>query len=706
LGSGLQNSIFDFLDLTPVSLVDNREWAAETYRQQLIRRVGTPDPEIGAAMGITADIAIIVMAALIGGFVAQRLNLPLIVGYILAGIVVGPYTGGITVSEIHNIELLAEIGVALLLFALGIEFSFKKLQQVRTIALLGTPIQLSLCIALGFGIGRWLGWSTYESVWLGALISVSSTMVVLKTLGSEGALDSLPGRIMVGMLIVQDLAIVPMMIILPELQNLEQGISNLGFAIIRATCFLVAMIYGGTRFIPMLLRRIAAWKSRELFIISLMAMGLGIGYVSYLFGLSLAFGAFVAGMVLSESEYSHQALSDVIPLRDVFGMLFFVSVGMLLNLSFIYTHYMQVLIMLGPIVFGKALIVGGLTRAFGYKGVTALTTGVGTFQIGEFAFLLGRVGLSKQAIQPETFTLVLATAVITMVMTPLAMRLIQPLASWKIRWRKPAAPELSGTAPHEASGHIIIGGYGRVGSYAADVMRRLDFRCLIVEVDPHAVLKARSAGFDVIYGDAASPVILEAAGLKHARLLLLTLPAALDVEMTVERARQLRPDVHIVARAAGAGQIERLRSLGVRDLVQPESEAALEIVRQALLHQDMPAVEIMRFVDSVRKELYDPPYQLQVDANKLRRLQRANQFLAIEWVSLPQGCALIGKSAVQAEVRQKTGASIVTVLRGEEVIVNPGPEVVFHEGDVLAVLATPAQQANFLSLAGIPREKG
>jgi CPA2 family monovalent cation:H+ antiporter-2 len=655
-------------------------------------------------MGITADIAIIVMAALIGGFVAQRLHLPLIVGYILAGIAVGPYTGGITVSETHNIELLAEIGVALLLFALGIEFSFKKLGQVRGIALLGTPIQLLLSIALGFGIGRWLGWSNYESVWLGALISVSSTMVVLKTLGARGALDSLPGRIMVGMLIVQDLAVVPMMIILPELQHLERGMSNLGFAIIRAAFFLVAMIYGGTRFIPMLLKRIAAWKSRELFIISIMALGLGIGYISYLFGLSLAFGAFVAGMVLSESEYSHQALSDVIPLRDVFGMLFFVSVGMLLNLPFIYGNYMQVLIMLGPIVLGKAVIIGGLTRAFGYKGVTALATGIGAFQIGEFAFLLGRVGLSKEAIRPETFSLVLATAVITMVLTPFAMRLVQPLASWHLRWRKPQPPELSGAVMREVQGHIIIGGYGRVGSYTADVLRRLDFRCLIMELDQHAVLKAQAAGFDVIFGDACSPVILEAAGLHHARLLLLTLPAALDVEVTVARARQIKPDVHIVARAAGAGQIERLRDLGIHDLVQPESEAALEIVRQALLHLDMPAVEIMRFIDAVRKELYEPPYQLQIDTHQLRRLQRANQFLAIEWVSLPRGCTLVGKSAMQAEVRQQTGASIVTVLRGEAIIVNPGPEVIFNEDDVLAVLGTPAQQTNFRSLTGIPRD--
>lgn len=655
-------------------------------------------------MGITADIAVIVIAALVGGFVAQRLNLPMIIGYILAGIVVGPYTGGVTVSDIHDIELLAEIGVALLLFALGIEFSFTKLREVRKIALIGTPIQLLLSILLGYGIGRLCGWPDYESLWLGALISVSSTMVVLKTLGAQGALDGLPAKIMIGMLIVQDLAIVPMLIILPELQHPERGIGNLGFAAIRAAAFLAAMIYGGTKFIPWLLNRIAGWKSRELFIISVMALGLGIGYVSYLFGLSLAFGAFVAGMVLSESEYSHQALSDIIPLRDVFGMLFFVSIGMLLDLPFVAAHYGQVLIMLGPVVAGKALIIAGLIRVFGYDRVTALTAGIGTYQIGEFAFLLGRVGLSKEAIRPETFSLVLATAVITMVLTPFGMRLVRPLANWLLRRQGTGEVQLHEGPGMKLEEHIIIGGYGRVGSYAADVMRRLEIPCVVIELDQHAALRARAAGFSVIYGDAGSPVILEAAGLKSARLLLLTLPSAMDVELAVARARQLNAGIHIVARAAAVGQMDRLRNLGVHDLVQPESEAALEIVRQALLHLDMPAVEIMRFTDAVRKELYEPPYQLQIDAGQLRRLRRANQILEVEWITLLPDSALIGNSALQAEIRRRTGASIVTLLRGEQTIVNPEPELVFREGDTLAILGTGEQRRNFRALAGILEE--
>ncbi|MGH8246265.1 MAG: cation:proton antiporter, partial [Gammaproteobacteria bacterium] len=373
-------------------------------------------------MGIAADIAIIVVAALAGGFVALRLRQPLILGYIVAGVAVGPYTGGITVSGVHNIELLAEIGVALLLFALGLEFSFGKLTRVRRIAFWGTPIQVVLSIFLGYGIGRWLGWGPLESLWLGALISLSSTMVILKTLAAQGALGGLASRVMIGMLIVQDLMVVPMIIILPELGEPDLGLAALGAATLRSALFLVAMVYGGTRFIPALLKRIARWKSRELFIISIVAIGLGVGYASYLFGLSFAFGAFVAGMVLSESEYSHQALSDIIPLRDVFGMIFFVSIGMLLDVRFVAQNYRSILMVVVPVTVGKAVICGVLARAFGYRGISPVVVGLGMFQIGEFAFVVGRVGIVRGAITAEMFSLVLATAVVTMIMTPFALQ--------------------------------------------------------------------------------------------------------------------------------------------------------------------------------------------------------------------------------------------------------------------------------------------
>ncbi|HYK89839.1 MAG TPA: cation:proton antiporter [Acidobacteriota bacterium] len=647
-------------------------------------------------MGIATDFAIIVVAALIGGFIAQRLKQPLIVGYMLAGILVGPHTGGVTVTQVHDIELLAEIGVALLLFALGIEFSLKRLRPVRKIALGGTPVQILLTIIGGWAAGRLLGWPSYQSLWFGALISLSSTMVILKTLGHRGALGSLTSRIMVGMLIVQDLAVVPMIIVLPELRDLERGAAALAIAILRAAVFLAFMIYGGTRLIPALLERIARWGSRELFIIALVALGVGIGYASYLFGLSFAFGAFVAGMVLSESEYSHQALSEIVPLRDVFGMLFFVSLGMLLDLKFLVGNIATVLSAAGVVFLLKVTIFAAVTRIFGYGNGTPLTLGLAMFQVGEFAFVLARVGVSKQAISHDLFSIVLAVAFLTMIATPFAIRSAEPIARWFERHGKPW-PETIQTSEGGFRQHIIIAGYGRVGSFTADVLTKLGFPCAVIELDHYAVDRAREAAITVVYGDAGSPVVLEAAGIHEARLLLITVPAASDVELIVRRARTLNPPLHVVARAQYLTQIEALRAMEVYEVVQPESEAGLEIVRQALTHLDVPAVQVQLLTDSVRREMYQPIQTQRTDTRLIERLRSALKSLEIEWFTVSSDSKLVGLSAAQADIRMRTGASVVNLIRREKVFSNPDPYMTFEGGDVLGVLGTPRQRSAFSS---------
>src|SRR5215210_4329160 len=312
-------------------------------------------------MGIAGDLALILVAAFLGGLVARRLGLPLILGYILAGVLVGPHTGGPTVAQVHDIELLAEIGVALLLFSIGLHFSLEDLAPVRRVALLGTFVQMALTVVFGYGLGRLFGFGWTEAVWLGALLSVSSTAVVLKTLSDQGVSGTLSGRVIIGMLIAQDLAVVPLIIILPRLGNLGEGLAELGEAAIEAAFFIAAMAIFGTRVFPWLMARIAALDSRELFLVSVTAIGLGIGYGTYLFGLSFAFGAFVAGMVLSRSDYSHQALADVGPLRDVFAMLFFVSVGMLIDPVFLWEQAGTIALVVLLVFVVKALIFGGLT---------------------------------------------------------------------------------------------------------------------------------------------------------------------------------------------------------------------------------------------------------------------------------------------------------------------------------------------------------
>jgi CPA2 family monovalent cation:H+ antiporter-2 len=646
-------------------------------------------------MGIAADIAIILVAALIGGYVAQRLRQPLILGYIIAGILVGPHTGGVTVTEIHEIELLAEIGVALLLFALGLEFNFKKLDRVRAIAFAGTPLQMLLTILLGFGIGRLLGWSAYESLWFGALIALSSTMVILKTLMAQGSLGSLSSRIMIGMLIVQDLAVVPLLIILPGLAHPLEGLSLLGLALLRAIVFLLAMILVGTRLIPFVLKRIAAWNSRELFLLTVLALGLGVGYATYLVGLSFAFGAFVAGMVLSESDYSHQALSDVIPVRDLFGLLFFVSIGMLFDPAFLFRNFGTVLLVVVLVAAGKALIFGGLTRAFGYPNPNPLAVGLGLFQIGEFAFVLARVGLSEGAIRPDSFALVLATAVTTMILTPFATRAADHLGRRLERRRGYGPPQLQQAPEGGLRDHIVIAGYGRVGRYTADVLQRLQLPCVVIEHDQNAVERAKAAGLPVVYGDASSPIVLEAAGIHDARLALVVVSAAIDVDLIVRAVRQLSPDLHVVARATQRSQIEHLYHFGVHEIVQPEFEAGIELVRQSLLHFDIPATEIERLSDAVRGEHYQPFTTLHTDAQVLTLLRRARQSLDITWFTLSAEAPLAGHSIRASDIRQRTGALVVAVLRGDTLLANPEPELVLEPGDRIGIVGTAEQRLVF-----------
>lgn len=658
-------------------------------------------------MGIAADIAIIIVAALLGGLVAQRLRQPLILGYIVAGILLGPYTGGYTVSNIHDIELLAEIGVALLLFALGIEFSFRELQPVRRVALIGTPLQIILTIALGVGIGRLLGWSWFLSIWFGALISLSSTMVLLKTLMSQGRMGTLSSRVMMGMLIVQDLAVVPMVIILPELVDLEAGLARLGGAVLRAALFLGAMVFLGTRLVPRLMVYVARWNSRELFLLAVTAIGLGVGYVTYLVGLSFAFGAFVAGMVLSESDYSHQALSDILPLRDLFSLLFFVSVGMLLDPGYFLDNLGMILLVVLLVSVGKSVIFGGITRLFGYGNVVPIAVGLGLFQVGEFSFVLARVGVSRDVLSPELYSLILSVAILTMLLTPLASQLVEPIYELRKRWRGFEVLDTVNLPDKGLQDHVVIVGFGRVGEFIADVLQRLQLPFVVVELDQRRMEKAQVAGFPVIYGDATQDPVLEAAELEHSRLALVTVPAVGITNAVVASMRRICPELHIVARAEGLEQMRLLQEQGVFEVVQPEMEAGLQITRQTLLHLDISAPEIQEFIDGVRRELYSPLIRQNTNSELLRRLRAAQHLMPVRWIELPLESPLTGRTIGETEIRTRTGASVVAILRGDRLIPNPSTDQRLRAGDFLAILGDDVELHQFerlMEATGAPRE--
>jgi CPA2 family monovalent cation:H+ antiporter-2 len=649
-------------------------------------------------VGIAGDIALILVAALIGGLVAQRLGLPLVLGYILAGVAVGPNTGGPTVSSVHDIELLAEIGVALLLFAIGLHFSLDELSPVRRVALLGTAGQMVLTIAFGYGLGRLLGFGWQEAAWFGALLSLSSTAVVLKSLSEQGVMGTLSSRVIIGMLIVQDLAVVPLIILLPELANIGAGLSKLGVAVLRAALFIAVMVAFGRRVLPWLMARVAAWGSRELFLISVVGIGLGVGYATYLFGLSFAFGAFVAGVVLSQSDYSHQALADVEPLRDVFAMLFFVSVGMLLDPAFLLRNAATVVLVILLVLVVKGLVFAGVVRAFGYGNIIPFAVGLGLFQVGEFSFVIARVGLDSEAISGRSYSMMLTTAVVTMALTPFTMRLAPVLYG---RWRERFPREVMSTYNLPETGlrdHVLIAGYGRVGSFVARLLARLGQPFSVVDSNPGRGDEARDSGYAVVYGDAGAGPVLEAAGVRRARLVIVTVPDPVGARLVVERARSINPNVHVVARAATVEQIEELGRLGVYEAVHPESEAGLELGRQALSHLGVAAGEVQRFADEVRRELYAPITRQGTEGDLLAQLERASRQIETQWIRLPENSSLKGRSIGELGVRTETGASVVAIVRGDLVLPSPGPEARFEPGDLVGVLGTPQQRAAFVAL--------
>lgn len=705
-------------------------------------------------MSLAGDIALILIAAMAAGVLARQAGLPLIVGYMVAGIAIGPHTPGPTVAKVKEIEILSDVGVALLLFTLGLHFPARKLAPVWRVALVGTPLQLAATAALGYGMAAVMGMGWREAIWFGALVALSSTTVVLKSLVDQGVVNTLASRVMTGILIIQDLAMAPLLILLPTVTGLPSGPQGtlpaptgtneltgphmdpngmagqgLAGALLRAAVLTAGMALIGTKAIPRLLSLVVRWKSRELFLLAVAALALGVGYTSYLMGLPFAFGAFLAGMVLSQSEYSHQALHDITPLRDLFTILFFVTMGMLLDPSFFIKNTGTIAVLVTSLLVTKGLILAGITYVFGYRNIVPIVAGMGLFQVGEFSFVLARFGNSLGVLSPRTYSLALSVALVSMALTPFTLRAAAHVYRW---WRtlRPAAP-IEPPPPSPAKGvarpapltegpgeHVVIAGYGRIGRFVARLLHQIGKPFTVIDMDDTAVADAQREGFPVVYGDAAASTVLEAAGVRRSRLVILTLPDALSTRLAVENTRRLNPSVHIVARSAAAEQIDELARLGVYEAVQPEFEAALELAHQALAHLGIGAEEIQEFSNQIRHEFYAPiineprvpkdrpspaPAAFPAARDLLPRLRQTARLIQTEWVRIPEGSPLAGRAIGEARVRELTGASVVAIVRGESVIPNPGPSIVFTGGDMVGVIGAPEQRAAFRALAhGVP----
>lgn len=554
-------------------------------------------------MGIAADFVLIVIAGLLGAVAARLLRLPLLVGYIAAGVIVGPNTAGPTVQSIHDIELLAEIGVALLLFSLGLEISIRDMLAVRRIALLGGPIQILGCGALGWLAGvRMFGMSVADAVWFGAMVALSSTMVIVKMIDERGVSRTLASRVMIGLAIMQDLAVIPMLILLPETGAWDGAAGRLLRSLGAAAAMVAAVVVLGTRLFPWLLRHILRWGSREMFLVAVVAISVGVGFAVNQAGLSFALGAFLAGLMLSESEFSHQALSELAPLRDIFGLLFFVSVGMLFDPAYVLAHPWKIAGGVCFILLMKSVFIGLLARAFGYIYMAPWIVGLGMASIGEFSFVLARTGIRGGFISKETYDFALTCTILSIAVAPAVAGLALPLGRlWRRRFPPPQKARPIELPRELLRDHILVAGYGRTGRAVTGVLRAAGLPVVVIELN-HAIFNdVRADGIPCLWGDVASEEILRAAGLKNARMLILTVPDADTVRLATERARRLAPEVPVIARAARVPLIEELKRLGAASAVLPEFEGGMEMARQAMLRSGVDARRAEELILAVKE---------------------------------------------------------------------------------------------------------
>jgi len=551
-------------------------------------------------------IAAAVAVACVGGIVAARLRQSVIVGYLLAGILIGPFTPGF-IGDLHHISAMAEIGVIFLMFVLGVEFKLGQLGPLRAVALVGTTIQVSVIALTGFALGRAMGWSVHAALYLGGILSISSTMVILKTLLERGELNETHGRLMLAMLIVQDLLVVVMIVTLAALHAPGQNqFAALGMALAKASVFVAATVMLGTRVVPRLLWHVAATRSEELFALAVVAVALGTGLGSHHFGLSVALGAFLAGLMVGETEFNHRIVAQVIPFRDVFASLFFVSVGMMIDPRFVVTHIVPVAVIVVLMMALKFVVSTAVVLPFGYTGRTAVAVGVGMIQIGEFSFMLAKQGLDAKVLTEAQYTLVLCVAVLSILITPGALHQMERLD--RALARLPLMSSLFG--PHieplpleqaeTVRDHAIVVGHGRVGGRITEALRRHNIAVIVIERDHNLTAALRKRGVPAVCGDAVYPSVVAHAHPERARVLVGCLPDVGVTRTVIENARALNPHLDIVARVTRQDEVAALRAMGAREVVEPEFEGSLELLRHTFKAYDIADETVRAELDEMR----------------------------------------------------------------------------------------------------------
>ncbi|MFO5437170.1 MAG: cation:proton antiporter [Dolichospermum sp.] len=632
-----------------------------------------------------------------GGLLAALLKQPVLLGYIIGGMVVGP-TGLGLIKEIVQVETLAQFGVAFLLFALGVEFSLTELKKVKAIALGGGTLQIILTIlvtVLVCGVtGAW-GTLPAKGVFLGSILSLSSTAVVLKCLMERNETETPHGQVMLGILVVQDLALGLMLAVLPALHQPGEAIGvAVVMALVKIGLFAAGAYAAGIWLIPRLLRLLAGTESKELFLLGVVTICLGIALLTEYLGLSIEMGAFVAGLMISEVEYADETLTIVEPLRDIFASLFFAAIGMLIDPVFLWQNLELILGLVALVFVGKFLIITPLVRLFRYPLKTALIAGLGLAQIGEFSFVLASEGQALGLVSRRIYLLILGTTAVTLMLTPFILRLLPFLFDFaeSIPWLKPylvndQALDLSADLPQK--NHIVVCGYGRIGQNLVKLLQQYQLPVVVIDQSESRIQQLREAGIPYVYGNSVSLHVLETAGVNHAQGMAITLPDPASIRLCLKRALELCPELDTVVRATQDKNIEILYQLGAKEVIQPEFEASLEMANHLLIAVGLLPDLVQQKIQEIRQNHYLDLRPERSPAEVSQYLQKVTRDLNRRWYDLPANSPLIGMSLEEVNMRYLTGVSLMAIRRanGEE-IDYPNYQTTFLLGDRLLVVGS------------------
>ena len=653
------------------------------------------------------DIVVIFGLSIAILFICHRLRVPAIVGFLLTGILAGPYGLGL-VKAVHEVEILAEVGVVLLLFTIGIEFSLERLLQIKKSVLMGGSIQVLLTLLVTFVIARQLGQPIGESIFIGFLISLSSTAIVLKLIQERAEVDSPHGRTTLGILIYQDIIIVPMILVTPLLAGATGDLGESVLVLIAKGIGIIGLVFVSAKWIvPQVLYQIARTRIQELFLLSVVVICLAVAWITSSAGLSLALGAFLAGLIISESEYSHHALGNILPFRDVFTSFFFVSIGMLLDVGFLFRQPGTiVLIALGVLVL-KSIIAGFATVLLGFPLRTSILVGLALGQVGEFSFILSKTGVEYGLLAGNTYQMFLAVSVLSMAATPFIITLAPRLADIILQLPLPKRL-ISGFYPvseikvESKKHHLIIIGFGVNGRNVARAARVSGIPYAIIEMNPETVRSEQAQGEPIYYGDSTQESVLQHANIKDARIVVAAINDPTATRRITEIIRRLNPEVHLIVRTRYLQEVKPLYELGADEVIPEEFETSVEIFTRVLAKYFIPRDEIERLVAEVRSDGYEMFRSLSKESSSFSDLKLHLPDVEISTLRVAERSPLVGKSLAEIELRKKYGVTVLAIRRDSQILSNPNVNIQFCANDVLFVLGPPDRIAEVAGLTHNP----